>query len=89
MVILIIVYMSSQQAARDRDTQLQIASMGTTQPQANAWSSIGDAAGIINALGGLFGSGGGDIQADPGPRLKLRREDDEIILILSAIIKEL
>ena len=34
-------------------------------------------------------SGGGDYEPDIRPALKLKREDDEIILILSAIIKEL
>ena len=62
LVIGFMMYSSSQQSAKDRELQLQLAQMnsGNQQPQANLWSSLGDIGSLVGAIGGLFGGGGGD-----------------------------
>ena len=71
LVIAIMLYMANAQASRDRVLQQQLASMNNTEPVANVWSSLGDAADIINAFGGLFGGGeeetvlDGEVITDP------------------------
>ena len=58
LVIGIVMYSMSQQSAKDRELQLQIAQMQNQQGggEANLWSSIGDWGSLIGSIGGLFGS---------------------------------
>jgi hypothetical protein len=53
-------YLNSQaQASKDKQMEILLANQGNQQ-EANLWSSMGDWAGIIGGIGGLFGSGSGD-----------------------------
>ena len=45
--------------------------------------------GLVGGRHSFDPGSGGDIGTDPGPAMKRKREDEEIILILAAIIKEL
>ena len=57
LVIGIVMYSMSQQSAKDRELQLQLAQMQNPQQggDANLWSSVGDWGSLITSIGGLFG----------------------------------
>jgi len=72
-IIGFIMYTSSQQAAKDRELQLQLASMnsGTSSGGLSGiLSSLGDLNGLIGTIGGLFG-GGSTTTTTPGTSYNL------------------
>ncbi len=58
LVIAVVMYTSSQQAAKDRELQMQLASMQNQTAPSNFWSSLGDIGSLAGTLGGLFNIGG-------------------------------
>ena len=55
LVVGVIMYQSSQASQRDREMQMQLASLNQTTPQSNVWSSLDDVGGLVTAISGLFG----------------------------------